>query len=247
MTLFELLQRTNEENESNFENALALKNLKRRIEEIKKKKFDSLNSAFENGEIDAATYQTSIEKAKSESLVAAEQLKKLYAPQSKLNEICARLRESSAFISNNMMCGLLKSQTGTNWTFDVVEKRQKVARLYFSYESGEKFFAQAGILEDEGNLDFVIKKLKNINWFQEYINARQNKDQIFEISLVTGQEGFPFPALAKAALDNFFKHVQIDMKNPENLSFDDNRFDEIKEYVPRNFYYRYMRDKKSEK
>lgn len=248
MTLFELLQKAIEENERNFQNLKILDKLEKKLKDTKRKKIAALNEKLAKNEIGPSTYLSRVKEIKADALLATKQLEQLYAPQSKFNEIRARLKDCGVFISNKMMCSLLKNQTGTNWTYDIVEESPKMARLYFRNDKGEEYRPQAGILENGGNLEDVVKALENINWFQEYLSAKNVPDSdIMELTFVTGQKRLLFPPFIKTTLDNFFKHIKIDLHHPESLSLDDHRFDLHEKYEPHNLYYRYQRDKKAGK
>ena len=233
MTLFDLLQKANEENENNIAYAKSLKSLKESIEKTKQNKKWVLFQQWTNGELSTPIYQEHLKTISQEALSATKQIEALYAPKSKFNEMLARLKDCGAFISNKMMCNLLKTQTGTNWTYSIVEENPYVARLYFKNDLYEKYTAQQGILSQAGNLEYVIKKLENINWFQQYLNAKHFcSGELLEMSLVTGQKGFIFAPFIQITLEEFFKHIQINPEHPEQMSLDEHKFDAKPAYVP---------------
>ncbi len=253
MKLYDLLLKIKEEETENSRRTIQAIHDLNELYTKTNNMFERIEKAFKNGDISEEEYriQKNAYIKKSEEKVK-EQEKVFHKTSKKYADMLTSLYNCRAFISNNMLLELLKTSTGKDW---IIEEKINPGKygggvfvpasidLRLKNEDGENYPLQG---KGYGNdLEQARQHLRNINWFQEFIQARE-----FNGNLCYAEHcGLAIPKPVVKALLNFFKKVDVDENNLENLSFEskkDKDIDKKEEFLkPHNLYYRFMKDKKT--
>lgn len=270
MKLFSVIEKAREEYEQNEQTAQVFATLLKKIDDAKtlQKQLEyeretllaGIRKRFERDEITMQQVYLLNEKVNSNinkrlaslNLPATEQEEKALLSEygkimvsvSRYSNIITQLYNSRAVINNQHLCALLKTNTKKQWSWQTIyDKNNSSIKLWFTCEDGKSFVLDQvfGIKDKEEEIRYYKAKLDNTNWFSKYLTTRNfEQDLIYDSS--DNQFTIIMPQEVRTSIENFFKTVNVDENNPQNLCFQPDK--PVEPYKEKNFVAIVARDAK---